>query len=70
MEQAWETHAEGFILKILKGEELLNMRLMTFFQGEKMAKYRDCMGHTGRTGFLCFELCLKKGGRENGNYVI
>lgn len=46
MEQAWETHAEGFILKILKGEELLNMRLMTFFQGEKMAKYRDCMGHT------------------------
>lgn len=69
MEQAWKTHARDFILKILKDEELLNKRLMIFFQGKKIGRHKESMGHTEDTSVLYgFELSLK-GGRD-GNYVI
>lgn len=49
MQQASKTHAKDFLLKILKGEELLNRKLMIFSKGEKVAKHKDCMGHTKDT---------------------
>lgn len=44
--EAWEICAKDCVLKILKGEDLLNKR-PRIFSKKKMAKYKDCLGYTG-----------------------